>query len=205
MRSAAQVCNKLAVGAAALAIMASRSLTWVRQWWRRRSHPMLYRGRRNNKLQWHPHLIPTECQFRNRFRYLVLETWSSEGRNGLLTVAEEVLPNAVSPRSLIWDRPKVLASRGLCSLRQIADATSAFTNWIFMYVRPLVMTGVESGNMLTPSALISTDTEDGQACHEEEGNRAKHAKWKITFNLSELQKKLIKSFGDGKTCMLLTR
>lgn len=25
------------------------------------------------------------------------------------------------------------------------------------------MTGVESGNMLTPSALISTDTEEGQA------------------------------------------
>lgn len=33
--------------------------------------------------------------------YLVLETWSSEGRKGLLTVAEEVLPNAVRPRSLI--------------------------------------------------------------------------------------------------------
>lgn len=32
-----------------------------------------------------------------------------------------------------------------------------------MYVRPLVMTGVESGNMLTPSALISTEIEDGQA------------------------------------------
>lgn len=31
------------MGAAALAIMASRSPTWVRQWWRRRSHPMLYR------------------------------------------------------------------------------------------------------------------------------------------------------------------
>lgn len=97
------------------------------------------------------------------FWYLVFETWSSEGRKGLLTVAEEVLPNAVRPKSLIWDRPRVLASRGRCSLRQTADATSAFTSWIFMYVKPLVMTGVESGNMLTPSALISTDTEDGQA------------------------------------------
>lgn len=32
-----------------------------------------------------------------------------------------------------------------------------------MYVKPLVMTGVDSGNMLTPSALISTETEEGQA------------------------------------------
>lgn len=32
-----------------------------------------------------------------------------------------------------------------------------------MYVRPLVITGVDKGNMLTPSALISTDTDEGQA------------------------------------------
>lgn len=82
----------------------------------------------------------------------------------MFTVAEDVLPKAVRPNSLIWDRPSVLASRGRCSRRQTAEATSAFTNWIFMYVRPLVMTGVESGSMLTPSALISTETEDGHAC-----------------------------------------
>lgn len=64
--------------------------------------------------------------------YLVLDTWSSEGRKGLLTVAEEVLPKAVRPSSLIWDRPRVLASRGRCSLRHTADATSALTSWILM-------------------------------------------------------------------------
>lgn len=95
--------------------------------------------------------------------YLVLDTWSSEGRNGLLTVAEEVLPKAVSPSNLIWERPNVLASRGRWRRRQTAEATSALTSCIFMYVRPLVITGVDKGNMLTPSALISTDTEEGQA------------------------------------------
>lgn len=41
MSRAAHVCSRFAVGAAALAIMASRSPTCVRQWWRRRSQPML--------------------------------------------------------------------------------------------------------------------------------------------------------------------
>lgn len=62
--------------------------------------------------------------------YLVLETWSSEGRKGLLTVAEEVFPKAVRPKSLIWERPRVLASRGRWRRRQTAEATSAFTSWI---------------------------------------------------------------------------
>lgn len=35
------------------------------------------------------------------------------------------------------------------------------------------MTGVESGNMLTPSALISTETEDGHAVWLKEGNMVK--------------------------------
>lgn len=64
--------------------------------------------------------------------YLVLETWSSEGRNGLLTVADEVFPKAVRPNSLIWERPSVLASRGRWRRRQTAEATSAFTSWIFI-------------------------------------------------------------------------
>lgn len=70
----------------------------------------------------------------------------------------------------------MLASRGRCSLRQTAEATSAFSSWILMYVRPLVMTGVESGNMLTPSALISTETEDGQAGFIEEEEMVKNRK-----------------------------
>lgn len=64
--------------------------------------------------------------------YLVLETWSSEGRKGLFTVAEEVFPKAVRPSSLICERPSVLASRGRCSRRHTADATSAFTSWNLM-------------------------------------------------------------------------
>lgn len=99
----------------------------------------------------------------NDLQYLVLETWSSEGRKGLFTVAEEVFPKAVRPNSLICERPSVLASRGRCNLKHTADATSAFTSWNLMYVRPLVMTGVDRGSMFTPSALISTDTEDGHA------------------------------------------
>lgn len=99
----------------------------------------------------------------NDLQYLVLETWSSEGRKGLFTVAEEVFPKAVRPNSLIWERPSVLASRGRCNRKHTADATSAFTSWNLMYVRPLVMTGVDRGSMFTPSALISTDTEDGHA------------------------------------------
>lgn len=35
------------------------------------------------------------------------------------------------------------------------------------------MTGVERGNMLTPSALISTETEDGQAGFIEEEEMVK--------------------------------
>lgn len=80
-----------------------------------------------------------------------------------MTVAEEVFPKAVRPNSLIWERPSVLASRGRWRRRQTAEATSAFTSWIFIYVRPLVITGVDKGNILTPSALISTDTDEGQA------------------------------------------
>lgn len=60
------------------------------------------------------------------------------------------------------------------------------------------MTGVESGNMLTPSALISTETEDGQAGRKKEGDTAKHeggmAKHKGTqlrFHPSEMEKILL--------------
>lgn len=38
---AAQVCKRLAVGAAALAIIPSKSLMWVRQWCNSLNHPML--------------------------------------------------------------------------------------------------------------------------------------------------------------------
>lgn len=44
------------------------------------------------------------------------------------------------------------------------------------------MTGVESGNMLTPSALISTDTEDGQASEKE-----KKKNWQLSFSLIKLK------------------
>ena len=48
--------------------------------------------------------------------------------NSLLTVAEEVVPKAVRPSTFICERPSVLASRGRWSLRQTAEATSAFTS-----------------------------------------------------------------------------
>lgn len=47
-----------------------------------------------------------------------------------------------------------------------------------MYVKPLVITGMERGNMLTPSALISTETEDGQAVVRRKGTQQRGKKWK---------------------------
>lgn len=70
-----------------------------------------------------------------------------------------------------------------------------------MYVKPLVITGVERGNMLTPSALISTETEDGQAVVRKKGTQQNIPKWQLSFYNPSFFNLSGKNFAYIKTVM----
>ena len=64
---------------------------------------------------------------------------------------------------MICDNPMVVESRGLCS-RIVTDVTTSdLRSCTLMRVRPLVLIGAQTGKLVVPSRLTSTQTAEGQA------------------------------------------
>ena len=80
-----------------------------------------------------------------------------------LALTDPELPNTVRPRSMICDNPMVVESRGLCS-RIVTDVTTSdLRSCTLMRVRPLVLIGAQTGKLVVPSRLTSTQTAEGHA------------------------------------------